>query len=130
MVELVAHPRLLDRPEVQTFIRLHKAVAREITYRRYCYRDAKYSCYRIDHRAAEVGIRGNDLVVDVVGARPQDASRAPSRAAAPRLQRICAMRPHRRRTISPVAMKATKRCAGRRAASQRCQSVHCCSESD
>ena len=109
MVELVAHPRLLDRPEVQTFIRLHKSIPGEITYRRYCYRDSKYSCYRINDCAAEVGVRGNDLVVDVVRARPQDASRVPSRAAAPRLQRICTIcRPHRRK-ISPVAVNATKR---------------------
>ena len=69
MVELVPHPRLLDRPEVQTFIRLHETVAREVADRRYCYRDAEYSCYRIDHRAAEVGIgrRTGDVVVGIVG---------------------------------------------------------------
>ena len=79
LVELVAHPRLLDRPEVQTFIRLHEAVAREVADRRYCYRDTEYSCYRIDHRAAEVGVRsrrvddvgGRGRVVVLVETRPQ-----------------------------------------------------------
>ena len=69
MVELVAHPRLLDRPEIQTFIRLHEAVAREIAHRRYRDRDAKDCGDGVDYCAAEVGVgrRTGDVIVDVVG---------------------------------------------------------------
>ena len=56
MVELVAHPRLLDRPEVQTFLGLHKSVAREVAHRRYCYRDADFGGAVINAVTAVLGV--------------------------------------------------------------------------
>ena len=69
LVELVAHPRLLDRPEIQPFICLHEAVAREVADRRDGDGDAQDCGDRINDRAAEVGVgrRTGDVVVDVVG---------------------------------------------------------------
>ena len=111
--------------------------------------DAEHGGDGVDHRAAEVGIgrRTGDLVVDVVGARPQSAASASSRAvravrtrpqntsstrfrAAARLQRICDMRRLQRAEIPSTAEGGPRLQLRPSVASYRCQSTHCCTQSD